>query len=157
MRSSIFICALQTWTKGLSRRNIFHSLICQSVSGKIHAHIQHRDIFSPNFQNLLVYYDPAPILSRPLPNHIKTHTYVHTGLLGRMYIHENLRTEMHASEIHTCLLLQISMTQASDFRIERKQVLFLRLRVSGTESPADWMPAENSTELSRIKLKTGTQ
>ena len=27
-------------------------------------------------------------------------------------------------------------------------------RVSGTESPADWMPAEKLTELSRIKLKT---
>ena len=30
-------------------------------------------------------------------------------------------------------------------------------RVSGTESPADWMPADKPTELSRIKLKTWTQ
>ena len=30
-------------------------------------------------------------------------------------------------------------------------------RVFGTESPADWMPADKPTELSRIKLKTWTQ
>ena len=30
-------------------------------------------------------------------------------------------------------------------------------RLSGTESPADWMPADKPTELSRIKLNTWTQ
>ena len=30
-------------------------------------------------------------------------------------------------------------------------------RVSGTQSPVDWMPADKPTELSRIKLKAGTQ
>ena len=30
-------------------------------------------------------------------------------------------------------------------------------RVSGTESPAEWMPTDNPTELSRIKQKTWTR
>ena len=52
-----------------------------------------------------------------------------------------------------------ALAPASDFRIERRQVVFpcCRIRtqrVSGTESPADWMPAGKPTELSRIKLKS---
>ena len=51
-----------------------------------------------------------------------------------------------------------ALAQASDFRIERRQVVFLcwkqirTQRVSDTYSLADWMPAEKPTELSRIKL-----
>ena len=45
------------------------------------------------------------------------------------------------------------LAQASDFRIERRQVVFLfwlqdsNPGVSGIESPADWMPADKATEL----------
>ena len=46
----------------------------------------------------------------------------------------------------------------------RKETSYLPLlnagfepRVSGTEYPADWIPADKPTELSRIKLKTWTQ
>ena len=55
------------------------------------------------------------------------------------------------------------MAQASDFRIERKQVVFPLLnagfqpRVSDTKSSADWMPTDKLTEPSRIKLKTLTR
>ena len=55
------------------------------------------------------------------------------------------------------------LAQASDFRIERRQVVFLfwlqdsNPGVSGIKSPADWMPADKATELSRIKLKTWTR
>ena len=55
-----------------------------------------------------------------------------------------------------------ALAQASDFQIERRQVVFLcecRIwtRVFGTESPADWMRTDKPTDLSRIKLKTWTQ
>ena len=51
-----------------------------------------------------------------------------------------------------------ALAQASDFRIERRQVVFLCWKndsnpESHTYSPADWMPADKPTELSRIKLK----
>ena len=49
-----------------------------------------------------------------------------------------------------------ALAQASDIRIERRQVVFLcwfEPKVSDTYSPADWMPADKPTELSRIKLK----
>ena len=54
---------------------------------------------------------------------------------------------------HVCCCL----AQASDIRIERRQVVFLcwmqdsNLEVSDTYSPADWMPTHKPTELSRIK------
>ena len=57
-----------------------------------------------------------------------------------------------------------ALAQASDIRIERRQVVFLcweqDSNPSGspdTKSPADWMPADKPTELSRIKLKTWTR
>ena len=52
-----------------------------------------------------------------------------------------------------------ALAQASDIRIERRQFLLPLLKagfepkVSDTYSPADWMPADKPTELSRIKLK----
>ena len=52
-----------------------------------------------------------------------------------------------------------ALAQASDIRIERRQVVFPLLnagfepKVSDTYSPVDWMPADKPTELSRIKLK----
>ena len=56
------------------------------------------------------------------------------------------------------------LSQASDFRIGRRQAVFLcwmqiwtQRVVSETQSPADWMPANKPTELSRIKLKTWTR
>ena len=56
-----------------------------------------------------------------------------------------------------------ALAQASDFRIERRQVVFLcwiqdsKLKVSVTNSPAYRMPTHKPTEMSRIKLKTWTQ
>ena len=56
-----------------------------------------------------------------------------------------------------------ALAQASDFRIERRQVVFLCWEQDSnpgtpdTYSPADWMLADKPTELSRIKLKTWTR
>ena len=55
-----------------------------------------------------------------------------------------------------------ALAQARDIQIERRQVVFLcRMQDlnqgSHTKSPADWMLADKSTELSRIKLKTWTR
>ena len=56
-----------------------------------------------------------------------------------------------------------ALAQASDIRIERR-LSYLPLlnagfepKVSDTYSPADWMPTDKPTELSRIKLKTWTR
>ena len=53
-----------------------------------------------------------------------------------------------------------ALAQASDIRIEKKKSClpllragFEPIRVSDTKSPADWMPTDKPTELSRIKLK----
>ena len=65
---------------------------------------------------------------------------------------------------YTCLLLLISMLSDSKRYSNRKETSCLPLlnagfepKVSDTYSPADWMPADNPTELSRIKLKTWTR
>ena len=56
-----------------------------------------------------------------------------------------------------------ALAQASDIRIEKKTSCLPLLKarfepkVSDTYSPADWMPADKPTELSRIKLKTWTR
>ena len=63
---------------------------------------------------------------------------------------------------YTCLLLLISMLWHRQAIFESKgdklsSYAECRIRVqsvSGTESPADWMSADNPTELSRIKLHT---
>ena len=60
--------------------------------------------------------------------------------------------------IHTYMFVVVNfdaLAQASDIRIERRQVF--EPKVSDTYSPADWMPADKPTELSRIKLKTWTR
>ena len=52
-----------------------------------------------------------------------------------------------------------ALAEASDFRIERRQVVFLCwmqdsnliLEVRDAKSPVDWMPTDKPTELSRIK------
>ena len=66
--------------------------------------------------------------------------------------------------IHTCSLLLISMLWHRQAIFKSKgDKLFssaecrIWTRVFGTKSPADWMPADKPTELSRIKLKTWTQ
>ena len=64
-----------------------------------------------------------------------------------------------------CLLLLISMLWHRQAIFESKadklsssaECRIRTQRVSGTESPADWMPADKPTELSRIKLKTWTR
>ena len=63
---------------------------------------------------------------------------------------------------YTCLLLLISMLWHRQAIFESKgdklsssaECRIRTQRVSGTKSPADWMPADKPTELSRIKLKT---
>ena len=56
-----------------------------------------------------------------------------------------------------------ALTQASDFeskgdKLSSSAECRIRTqRVYGTESPADWIPADKLTELSRVKLKTWTQ
>ena len=67
--------------------------------------------------------------------------------------------------ISICLLLLISMLWHRQSIFESKgdklssllNAGFEPIRVSGTKSPADWMPADKPTELSRIKLKTWTR
>ena len=71
----------------------------------------------------------------------------------------------HSVHIHTCLFLLISMLGHRQAIFESKgdklsssaECRIRTHRVSGTESPADWMPADKPTELLRIKLKTWTQ
>ena len=71
--------------------------------------------FISKFQNLLGYYDPAPILLRPLPNHIKPHTYGRTGV--RMYIHKAYVQEHTHSRIHICMLSIIHINAYIDMYI----------------------------------------
>ena len=63
-----------------------------------------------------------------------------------------------------CLLLLISMLwhrqaifASKGDKLRSSAQCRIRNRVSGTESLADWMPADKLTELSRIELKTWTQ
>ena len=62
------------------------------------------------------------------------------------YIHTNTHTYMFVAKFD-------ALAQASDIRIEKKQVVFLCWIHDYTKSPADWMPADKPTELSRIKQK----
>ena len=86
--------------------------------------------------------------------YIYKHTCMHT------YIHTYMHTYIHAY-IHTCLLLLISMLWHKQAIFELKgdklsssaECGIRAQRVTGIESPADWMPADKLTELSRIKLK----
>ena len=70
----------------------------------------------------------------------------------------------HLALRYTCLLLLISMLWHSRRYSNHKETSCLPLlkagfepKVSDTYSPADWMPADIPTELSRIKLKTWTR
>ena len=75
-----------------------------------------------------------------------------------MHIHKCIHTCMHA---YMYIVVNFNaVAQASNIWIGRRQFVFLcwmRDSVFGTESPADWMPADKPTEPSRIKLKTWTQ
>ena len=68
--------------------------------------------------------------------------------------------------VHTYMFVGVNfdaLAQASDFRIERRQVVsFAECRIRSwavwdTESPADWIPTHKPIELSRIRRKTWTQ
>ena len=66
--------------------------------------------------------------------------------------------------IYTCLLLLILMLWRRQAIFESRETSCFPLlnagfepKVSGTESPADWMPTDKPTKLSGIKLKTWTQ
>ena len=92
--------------------------------------------------------------------HSYIHTYIHTYI--QTYIHTYIHTYMHAY-IHTyihvfCCWFRCSGTGKR--YSNRKETSCLPLlkagfepKVSDTYSPADWMPADKPTELSRIKLK----
>ena len=67
--------------------------------------------------------------------HTYIHTYTHTCLLGTGKRYSNLKET-------SCLPLLKAGFEP---------------KVSDTYSPADWMPADKPTELSRIKLKTWTR
>ena len=66
-----------------------------------------------------------------------------------------------SGDIHWYMFVVVdfdALAQASDFRIERRQVVFLywmqeKSRFSHTQSPADWMPSDKLTDLWRIKQK----
>ena len=94
--------------------------------------------------------------------------YIFVGLILMLWhkeTHINPQRNIH-TYIHTCMFVVVNfdaLAQASDIRIERRQVVFLCLlnvgfepNISDTYSPADWMPADKPTELSRIKLKNYT-
>ena len=82
-------------------------------------------------------------------------TYIHT-YIPHTFIH---------TYIHTYLLLLISMLWHRQVIFESKgdklsspaEGRIRTQRVSDTYSPADWMPSDKPTELSRIKLKTWTR
>ena len=67
--------------------------------------------------------------------------------------------------MYICFLLLISMLWQRQAIFELKgdklsssaECRIRTQRGSGTDSPADWMPADKPTELSRIKLKTWTR
>ena len=101
---------------------------------------------------------------QPVPM-ISEHS-AHLTPLSVDYIHTYIHTYIIHTYIHTYIFVVVNfdaLAQASDFRIERRQVVFLCWEqdsnpgVSETQSPADWMPADKPTELSRIKLKTWTR
>ena len=88
------------------------------------------------------------------------HTCMHACM--HTYIHAYIHTYTH---IHTYLLLLISMLWHRQAIFESKgdklsssaESRIRTQRVSETQSPADWKPADKPTELSRIKLKTWTR
>ena len=113
--------------------------------------------------------------------HLHTHKYNHIHALIHTYMHKHMNTYdvrtyvqigMHAcihthihlymhTYIHTYLLLLISMLwhrqaifQSKGDKLSSSAECRIRTQmVSETQSPADWMPADKPTELSRIKLK----
>ena len=90
--------------------------------------------------------DPRHQIASRLNTYIHTHTYTH-------------------SHTHTYLFLLISMLwhrqaifESNGDKLSSSAEGRIRTqRVSDTYSPADWMPADKPTELSRIKLKTWTR
>ena len=100
--------------------------------------------------------------------HLCIHTCMHIHKCMHIQKCMHAYTQMHIHKyIHACMHAYMyivvnfnAVAQASNIRIGRRQVVFLcwmRDSVFGTESPADWMPADKPTELSRIKLKTWTR
>ena len=91
---------------------------------------------------------PVPVISKhsahltPLPFGIRTWLwrYTYLLLLISMLWHRQAVFESKGDKLFS----------SADCRIQTQ-------RVSETQSPADWMPADKPTELSRIKLKTWTQ
>ena len=126
-------------------------------------------------------------ISRPLPPHtppgrslatsndMLTTAHTHTkqicvlmymclyAYLSPLAIYVGVYTCIHT---HTKFLLVTLMhwhSQASDFRIQMRQVAFLwwdqhsNPGVCGTHCPVDWMPAHKLTEPTRMKVKIWTQ
>ena len=93
-------------------------------------------------------------LRLPYIKHIRLH--VHTQLVKKlMYAEAVPRTQLFGVICMFVVVNFYALAQASYIQIERRQVVFLCWRqefepgVSDTKSPADWMPADKPTELSR--------
>ena len=75
--------------------------------------------------------------------------------------HSQLAFSPRSSDIHSCSFRYSGTGKRYSNRKETSYLPLLNAgfepRVSGTESPADWMPADKPTELSMIKLKTWTK
>ena len=93
-------------------------------------------------------------------SYMKTHLITTKNMYIHTYIHACKHTYIH-TYIHTYLLLLISMLWHRQAIFESKgdklsssaEGRIRTQRVSDTYSPADWMPADKPTELSRIKQK----
>ena len=120
---------------------------------------------------------PAPMISKhlahstPQPFGIRTWLWRYTCLLlliSMLYIHTYIHACMHActhihTYIHTYILISMLWHRQAIFeskgdKLSSSAECRIRTqRVSETQSSADWMPADKSTELLRIKLKTLTR
>ena len=85
------------------------------------------------------------------------HTHIHTYV--RTYLHTHPPTPPHPTYLPACLPACLLWHRQAIFESKGDKLSSSaesRIRTQGvseTQSPADWMPADKPTELSRIKLK----
>ena len=71
---------------------------------------------------------------------------------GGWWLQRHAREYIHTTNIHTYMFVLVNFAALAD-KLSSSAECRIRNRVFGTEPPADWMPADNPTKLSRIKLK----
>ena len=71
---------------------------------------------------------------------------------GVWWLQRHAREYIHTTNIHTYMFVLVNFAALAD-KLSSSAECRIRNRVFGTEPPADWMPADNPTKLSRIKLK----